>query len=213
MKRIVLITSLLLISFTTIFAQNSAYTKAMEGLVSEIQSTQFGTPLQPLANKMERIATTEKTEWLPNYWVAYCYLIDCYAENDAAKKDLLLDKADSFIANADKLIQNNEEIEILRANLATARMAVSPQSRWMKFGPIVESALNKASDLNPENPRIALLTAQNLFYTPEAFGGGKLKAKPLFEKSIEQFSIFKPASSIHPNWGLSNAQWLLTQIN
>lgn len=213
MKRIILTTSLLLISFTTIFAQNPAYTKAMEGLVSEIQSTQFGMPLQPLANKMERIATTEKAEWLPNYWVAYCYLIDCYAENDAAKKDLLLDKADSFIATAEKLVQNNDEVEIMKANLASARMSVSPQDRWMKYGGLVETALKKAASISPENPRIALLAAQGLFYTPESFGGGKLKAKPLFEKSIEQFSKFKPASSIHPNWGLSNAQWLLTQIN
>lgn len=212
MKRIVLITSLLLVNFTVIFAQNPAYTKAMESLVSEIQSTQFGTPLQPLANKMERIATTEKTEWLPNYWVAYCYLMDCYAENDGAKKDLLLDKADSFVATAEKLVQNNDELEVLKANLASARMSVSPQDRWMKYGGLVETALKKASSINAENPRIALLAAQGLFYTPENFGGGKLKAKPLFEKAIEQFSKFKPASNIHPNWGLPTAQWMLSQV-
>lgn len=212
MKRILLFITILVIRYSGTFAQNPAYTKAMEGLVNEIQTTQFGTPLQPMANKMERIAATEKTEWLPNYWVAYCYLMDSYVEQDGAKKDLLLDKADVFVANAEKLVKNNEELEILKANLASARMAVSPQDRWQKYGGMVEMAIGSAKKINAENPRIALLEAQGLFYTPETYGGGKQKAKPIFEKALEQFAKFKPASSIHPNWGMATAQWMLSQI-
>jgi hypothetical protein len=213
MKRIVfLIISLIITNFTNGFTQNPNYLKAMEGIVGEIESTQFGTSLQPLANKMERIATTEKTEWLPNYWVAYCYLIDSYAEQDAAKKDLLLDKADSFIETAEKLSKNNDEIEMMKANLASSRMAVNPQDRWQKYGGAVQKAMGVAMKLNSENPRIALMQAQSLFYTPEAYGGGKDKAKPVLEKTIELFSKFKPASTIHPNWGLATAKWMLSQI-
>lgn len=212
MKRILLIITILVIRYSGTFAQNPAYTKAMEGLVNEIQTTQFGTPLQPLANKMERIAATEKTEWLPNYWVAYCYLMDSYIEQEGAKKDLLLDKADTYLENAEKLSKNNDEIEVLKANLASARMAVSPQDRWQKYGGMVGMAMGAAKKINAENPRIALLEAQGLFYTPETYGGGKQKAKPVFEKALEQFAKFKPASSIHPNWGMAAAQWMLSQI-
>ncbi|MES2516620.1 MAG: hypothetical protein V4585_00850 [Bacteroidota bacterium] len=212
MKRIIF--SIIMFSFIFLKsqAQNPAYTKAMEGLVYEIQTTQFGMPLQPLANKIERIAATEKTEFLPNYWVAYCYLMDSYVEQDGGKKDMLLDKADSFLENADKLVKDNEEVEILRANLASARMAVSPQDRWMKYGGKVEKALNSAKKINEENPRIALLVAQGIFYTPEAYGGGKEKSKPVFEKALEQFAKFKPVSNIHPNWGETVAKWMLSQI-
>jgi hypothetical protein len=211
MKKLMMITGALLMKMSVLFAQNPAYTKAMEGLVNEIQSTQFGTTLQPLANKMERIAATEKTEWLPNYWVAYCYMMDSYVEKDDDKRDLLLDKADIFIGNADKLVKNNEEVEILRANLANARTAVSPSIRWMTYGGKVEKALNAAKKLNAENPRIALLEGQGIFYTPEMFGGGKEKSKPVLEKSIQQFAKFKPASTIHPNWGVMTAKWMLSQ--
>jgi hypothetical protein len=212
MKKIMMITGALLMKMSVLFAQNPIYTKAMEGLVTEIQTAQFGTPLQPLANKMERIAATEKAEWLPNYWVAYCYLMDSYSEQDAGKKDQLLDKADTYLANVDKLVKDNDEVEVLRANLASARMAVNPQDRWMKYGGMVQKALGTAKKLNPENPRIALLEGQGIFFTPENFGGGKAKAKPVLDKSMEQFSKFKPVSNIHPNWGDMTAKWMLSQI-
>jgi hypothetical protein len=213
MKKIMMISVGLLMKMSVLFAQNPIYTKAMEGLVTEIQTTQFGTPLQPLANKMERIAATEKTEWLPNYWVAYCYLIDSYSEPDAGKKDQLLDKADTYLATVDKLVKDNDEVEVLRANLASARMAVNPQDRWMKYGGVVQKALGAAKKVNPENPRITLLEGQGIFFTPENFGGGKEKSKPILEKSIEQFSKFKPASTIHPNWGEMTAKWMLSQTD
>jgi hypothetical protein len=213
MKKIMMISVGLLMKMSILFAQNPNYIKAMEGLVTEIQTAQFGTPLQPLANKMERIAATEKAEWLPNYWVAYCSTIDSYSEQDAGKKDQLLDKADTYLASVDKLVKDNDEVEVLRANLASARMAVNPQDRWMKYGGMVQKALGTAKKLNPENPRITLLEGQGIFFTPENFGGGKAKAKPVLEKSIEQFAKFKPISTIHPNWGQPTAQWMLSQTD
>ena len=55
--------------------------------------------------------------------------------------------------------------------------------------------------LNPDNPRIYYLQGQSLFNTPPAFGGGKDKAKPLFEKAIALFKTDKP-KPLWPNWGL-----------
>ena len=211
MKKFLMTLAVLIVNSSSIFAQNPNYLKAMESLVSEIQNAQFGVPLQPQANKMERIASAEKTEWLPNYWVAYCYLMDCYAEADGRKKDLLLDKADQFLAIADKIKEKEEELEILRANLASARMSVSPQDRWQKYGLLSAKALGQAKNMNAENPRISLLEAQGIFYTPEAFGGGKEKAKAIFDKAISQFSAFKAKSSLHPNWGENTTKYMLSQ--
>jgi hypothetical protein len=213
MKHISFIISTIILSFANIKAQNPTYLNAMEGLVNEIQNAKFGSPLQPLANKMERIANTEKTEWLPNYWVAYCYLMDSYSEKDDDKKDQLLDKADTYLEKIDKLVKGNDEVEIMRANIANARIAVSPSFRWMKYGSKIDKALNVAKKLKPQNPRISLLEAQGIFYTPAMFGGGKVKSKPVLEKAIEQFSKFKPTSCIHPNWGEMTAKWMLSQTD
>ena len=212
MKRILLVISILILKVSVLSAQNPNYVKAMEGLVSEIQNTRFGTTLLPQANKMERIAAAEKAEWLPNYWVSYCYMMESYVEKDDDKRDLLLDKADVFVANIEKMKVTNDETEVLKANIANARMAVSPSIRWMKYGSVVEKALENAKKINPKNPRITLLEAQGVFYTPEMFGGGKAKAKPVFEKAMQQLSTFKPVSAMYPTWGESTAKWTLSQI-
>jgi hypothetical protein len=45
----------------------------------------------------------------------------------------------------------------------------------------------------------------SLFGTPVQFGGGKDKAKPLFEKAIELFKIEKPGQ-FYPHWGQKDAE-------
>ena len=133
-----------------------------------------------------------------------------YCGNGFAVK--ILDKADKFLATAEKLQANNDEIEVLKAYLASARMSVAPQDRWQKYGGIVGKALQNATKLNPENPRATFLAGQGIFYTPEAFGGGKKKAEPILQEAMSKFAKFKPASSIAPNWGERAAKWMLSQI-
>jgi hypothetical protein len=49
--------------------------------------------------------------------------------------------------------------------------------------------------------------------TPEAFGGGKAVAKPLFAKSVELFKTYKPATPFHPTWGAEEAAKQLAACN
>ena len=97
--------------------------------------------------------------------------------------------------------------------LASARIAVDPQTRGMQYGPEAGRLLQEAEQLSPGNPRVTLLLGQNAFYTPTQWGGGKDKAKPLLEKAIQQFSTFMPATDISPNWGKGLAEYLLAQCN
>ena len=53
--------------------------------------------MQDLANNFERIATAEKTQWLPWYYAAYCTVSASYTESDNSKKDGIADKAEEFI--------------------------------------------------------------------------------------------------------------------
>ena len=126
---------------------------------------------------------------------------------------MLLDKADKFLAAAEKIQPKNDEIEVMKAYLAGARMAVAPQDRWQKYGGAVGMSLQNAYKLNPENPRAKMLEAQGIYFTPEAYGGGKKKAAPLFEEALKKFAKFKPASSIAPSWGERATTWLLSQAN
>lgn len=212
MKRILLIVSFLSFVFTKSFAQNSEYVSAMENainLLSEFENTENN---KQGVSQLERIAVAEPKEWLPNYWAAYGLINLNYAETDADKKDIILDKAEKFLGIAEKMQANNDEIEVLKAYLASARMSVAPQDRWQKYGGIVGKALKMATTINPENPRALLLAAQGVFYTPEAYGGGKKKSEPIFQDAINKFAKFKPATSIAPSWGERVAKYLLSQI-
>jgi hypothetical protein len=212
MKKLIIFALFIFKGILPVSAQNPEYVKAMEEVVSAVQSAQFGSDLTEHENKFERIASVETKEWLPNYWAAYCLMMNSYIEKDADKKDLLLEKAEKMIANAEKLMPNNDEIEVMKANIASARMAVDPQNRWQKYGTISGKSLKMAQKINPENPRAKLLEAQGIFFTPENFGGGKAKAKPLLEDAIQKFAKFKPNSSIAPNWGEMTAKWMISQI-
>lgn len=211
MKRIILIFTILARTTIALFAQSEEYKTTMKEIVDSIQSAKWGTDLTPYANQLERVAGVETKEWLPNYWAAYCYMNKSYIEPVAEKKDLVLEKAETLISAAEKVMPNNDEIEVLKANIASARMAVDPQNRWQKYGEVTGKALGTAQKLNPKNPRAKLLEAQGVFYTPEAFGGGKQKALPLIKEALAKFEAFKPSSDIMPNWGLFIVKYMATE--
>lgn len=213
MKRIILTLSFLSLIFIKTFAQKADYVAAMENaitLLNEFENTENN---KQAVSQLERIAVAEPNEWLPGYWAAYGLANLSFAETDADKKDMLLDKADKFLAAAEKIQPKNDEIEVMKAYLAGARMAVAPQDRWQKYGGAVGMSLQNAYKLNPENPRAKMLEAQGIYFTPEAYGGGKKKAAPLFEEALKKFAKFKPASSIAPSWGERATTWLLSQTN
>ena len=97
---------------------------------------------------------------------------------------------------------------------ATQQMMVDPQSRWMSYGKEAGDALTKGMQLDPNNPRVYYLQGMSLFNTPEQFGGGKDKAKPLFEKAVELYKAAKPKPFIQTGARKKlNRNWLNVTSN
>ncbi|RRA98971.1 hypothetical protein [Larkinella rosea] len=211
MKRLLFSVTLALAVFTSTFAQNEKYTKAMEEAIAKVKFTTPTPELQQAAGQLERIGSAETAEWLPNYWAAYANAVLSFKETDKGKKDALLDKADAFYKKIAGQQADNDELMVLAAALASARLSVDPENRWQEYGQIFQTNLDKAKQKNPENPRIYLLQGQSLFYTPEQYGGGKTVACPVLKQAGEKFAKFKPASTIHPSWGADTDQYLLSQ--
>jgi hypothetical protein len=209
MKQILVTIAFLYYSFTG-FGQSAAYDKSMTELSAKIQATHSGSWL-PMANSMERIATAEPSQWLPAYWVAYCLINESHSLKEPAQRDQILQKAESYLAKAEALAEQNAEILILKANYAQAMLSVDPMSRWEKYGAEFGAALQKASEIEPKNPRIPYLMGTNLFYTPEGFGGGKKTAKPYFEMAKELFAKYPATNSYAPSWGAPETEYFLGQ--
>ncbi|MCP9765955.1 protein phosphatase CheZ [Lacihabitans soyangensis] len=210
MKKLVLSIALAIGSMAT-FAQSEKFVATMTEQAAAIQAN-YENSYMPMANKMERIAAAEAKEWTPQYWMAYCLINETFKLKEAAEKDLLLEKAEGFIKKAESISPKNDEIEVLKAQYAIAKLSVDPMSRWQKYGADFQEALKKAEEINPENPRVPYVMGTNIFYTPEGFGGGQAKAKPYFEKAIAKFSTFKSATAYAPNWGKEASNYFLSQI-
>ncbi|WP_234736924.1 hypothetical protein [Tellurirhabdus bombi] len=211
MKRLILFVTIALGLFKQAYAQQDKYVKAMESAIAKVNFMASKDDLLQSASQFERIGGAEANEWLPNYWSAYTYSIMAYKEQDAAKKDAFLDKADAFFEKALKQQPDNDELMVLQAQLAGARLAVDPQNRWQKYGDIYQTALDKATAKNAENPRIYYLQGQSLLYKPEQYGGGKKVACPLLQKAAEKFATFKATTRIHPNWGAEETKYAMKQ--
>ncbi|MCD8539696.1 MAG: hypothetical protein LRY55_07950 [Leadbetterella sp.] len=197
-------------SSLAVHAQKEKYEATMTELVGILQN-EYEKSLMPTINKVERVANAEAKEWLPQYWVAYGLVKESYLITNAAEKDVVLDKAEEYLAKASALSPKNAEIEVLKAYFSSARLVIDPMARWQKYGALFEQHLGEADKLDPQNPRADYLRATNLFYTPEAFGGGKEKAKPYFESTLKKFEAFQSPNSYSPVWGKMEAEYFLKQ--
>jgi hypothetical protein len=90
------------------------------------------------------------------------------------------------------------------------KMMVNPQQRYMTYGMQAANELKKAEDFDPANPRVALIKAEDVYFTPEQYGGSKTKGLELFKVSLEKFSAYKPKTALDPNWGKSEAEYFLS---
>ena len=211
MKKIFLLAAVSFLA-TASFAQSEKYVANMKSNIAAIDSS-FKNPqnLLDLANKFERIATAEKTQWLAYYYAALCQVNYTYMEKDKSKVDAIADKATELIDKADALQPNNSEISCIKSMIASAHMMVNPMQRFQEYGPEAASYLDAAMQQDATNPRPEYLRGQGLKYTPEQFGGGCATAKPMLQSSLAKYNTFKPASEIHPTWGKQRVELLLSE--
>ena len=194
--------SLLLFAFVSfslsICAQNDHYVAAMKQNMALLDSAKTTQDFQTVSHAFERIGDAEKTQWLPYYYAGLCL-------TTAGWIDPKLDKdANSLLVNAlcDKAeaIEKNAEIYTLRNMAATQEMMVDPQTRWSTFGVTASTAMKDGLAADPNNPRLYYLQGMSLFNTPVNYGGGKDKAKPVFEKAVTLYKAF-PVKPLYPTWG------------
>jgi hypothetical protein len=211
MKKIMLFSVISIFSLTSM-AQSEKYVNAMKKNITLLDSAFAKSDnFLSLANTFERIGTSEKSEWLPYYYAAYCRVNYAFMQKDPSGNDPIADKATSLITTADSLNPNNSEISCLKSMIASVQMMVNPQQRYMQYGPTSQKELQKAMQQDPTNPRPYMLKGQGLKYTPEQFGGGCKNAMPQLELAMEKFTSFKPVSEIYPAWGKSYTEQIMKQ--
>lgn len=183
----------------------SAQTQYEQGMGKAMQLWGEGKDTEAIAT-FERIASVEKTNWLPNYYIAFISTIDAFGAKDKSKIPALLAKAQDAVDNATAISPNNPEIMVVQAMLYTAILVQDPMTNGQKYGGLAIEQYNKALIIDPNNPRVVFSKAEF------EIGGAKYwgtDIKPMcaaITKSIELFAKFKPESQFHPSWGADRAQ-------
>lgn len=183
----------------------SAQTQFDQGMQKALQTWKDGNSKEALV-QFEKIASVEKTNWLPNYYIAFINTTQAFGEKDKAKKVTLLNAAQKAQDVCNELAMDNPEVLVLQAMIHTAWIVYDPMTNGQKLSGDVLYILNKAYKIAPENPRVVFQKASFEKGMAEYFGQD---AKPMcaqIEKSIELFATFKPESAFHPSWGLDKAQ-------
>jgi Tetratricopeptide repeat. len=94
---------------------------------------------------------------------------------------------------------DSAEAHALMSTAIGMRISFNPVIRGMTMGAASNSALDKAEELDPDNPRVLLIKGIGAFNTPTLFGGGNKKAMNALDKSI---SIYSGDAS---GWGQADA--------
>jgi tetratricopeptide (TPR) repeat protein len=207
------LTIILLIAVFSLKAQTGKYTAAMQKGLAMIDSANTAEQFTAAANFFERVAAAETKEWLPQYYAGFCNLhVAILGKQDGDTKDALYDKAMSYAEKADVLKPANSEVLVLEGYITYMKMSVAPQERAMSMIPKANELLGKAIAIDPENPRAYLVKGQDTFYTPEAFGGGKAKAKDILIVAAGKYKNQK-TTGFEPAWGAGRCNNLLQQCN
>ncbi len=201
MKKCIL--AIILLATISAHAQSEKYTAAMQQNLQLLDSAKTSEQLAAVSQAFERIGDAEKTQWLPYYYAALAQTRMGFS-NAKSDRDAIGQKANE-LAEKGEAIEKNADLCSIHNMAATIQMLVNPMERWKTYGVKAYTALQEGYKLDPNNPRLYFLEGTSLFSKPEYIGGGKDKAKPVFEKAVELFHAEKVAA-LHPSWGLRETE-------
>lgn len=134
---------------------------------------------------------------LNNLWLAFA---------DTLRADDYCARADKFLHHLDSLAPNNSEAYVLMAMSAGARLIVDKAGRQIKYGTLANKHSDRATSINPENPRAWLIKAKTVMNAPPKLGGGPKFAMKYYQKAVDKYKTFKPLTDTEPDWGKEMAQ-------
>ena len=174
----------------------SSQTQFDQGMRKALQTWKDGKAVEAVA-QLERIASVEKTNWLPNYYMALIHVSQAYNEQDKTKMLSLIEAAQKAQDVSNELAQDNPEVLVVQAMIHTAMIVYDPMTNGQKLSGDVLYLYNKAYKIAPENPRVLLYKTMFEIGMANYFGQ---ETKPMcaqIEKAIELFTTFKPESALH----------------
>jgi len=148
---------------------------------------------------------------LVHYAIAYAgWRLSTNPAVSARERDDLLDDAETRLKTAVKLDPKFAEGYALLSGVYGLKINISPMSGIL-LGPRSGGAIDRAEQLEPENPRVLLSRGIGKFNTPAMFGGSIKDAEACLRRAIDRFAAESPAKPF-PAWGRFDAHAWLGQV-
>ena len=126
----------------------------------------------------------------------------------AAEQEAMLSDAETRLDQAIKDNPKFADAYVLLASVYGGRIARN-NDLGMSLGPASSAMVERAAELDPGNPRLMIVRAQSLVYTPPEYGGDPKQGEAEFRKAIQAFA--KEPGRPWPSWGLMDAHAFLGQ--
>lgn len=154
----------------------------------------------------EQIASAEKDNYLPNYYVALINTTEAFKPVNKAIIASLLAKANAALDTELAKAPNNVELLVVKAMAKTALLASDPMAYGITLSSEISEIFLRASLLAPENPRVVFCKAEFEIGGARWTGVDVQQLCAQVEKSIDLFTKFKPETPFSPSWGLDRAK-------
>jgi tetratricopeptide (TPR) repeat protein len=185
-------------------------TSAMDSLFFEARESMYEATnawteedLQNARAKFERLLNVAPYPCYIHYYIAYADYNLAHFYHSGKNDEMLsraLDDGISHLEKAMELKTDFADAAALLSALLGEKISVSPW-KAMILGMQSGSAMKKAVEIEPGNPRIYYLDGAGAYFTPKLFGGGKDKARTALTKAAQLFREYKSPSALLPDWG------------
>jgi hypothetical protein len=183
---------------------NSAISQTLKKSIAQLESAKTVDELLASEQNFLKLISERKKLHQAYYYGALNNLYLAFA--DTLRTDDYCARADKFLFQLDSLAPNNSEAYVLMAMSAAAKINVDRERRQMKYGTLANKHSDRATSINPENPRAWLIKAKTVMNVPPKLGGGPKFALKYYQKSVDKYKTYKPLSDTEPNWGKEMAQ-------
>ena len=141
MKQLILTVSMVGLALSICMAQ--ANDVALKHLFTSFDTTSSAPDMTILLPRLDIYVQQNPANWASHFYSAYARIRLSLKLTTKDARDQCLDAADASLLKAGQLSPNNEEIFILQAYSAKARIAADPGGRWKKYGDIYSNFIAK----------------------------------------------------------------------
>lgn len=192
--------------------QSKEFSAAMGEALSQYANCKTIDDFQALGNRFSMIANAEKSEWLPLYYHAHCYILMSFMEpTDAVKKDSYLDIAEKSLTKMIESKPDEAEVYALQSMFYSARILVNPMERGQKYSVLSAQAAERALGLESNNPRAKFMKLRLDMGSARFFGKDPKEYCPQASELLANWDSYKIKSPLYPAWGKAQAATLVEE--